>query len=111
MTRIRDRLHIRSEFISGLLENTDAMLTAQGEELGSWHPSQFRSHASRDTAALEHLESRHELDFLGGVSRTFAQSRRQFRRHLDIYGRHDVTSVTYVGGPVTEVYPRQAAAS
>ncbi|MFM1904173.1 MAG: hypothetical protein RLZZ440_2073, partial [Planctomycetota bacterium] len=58
MTRICDRLHIRSQFISGLLENTDAMLTAQGEEFGSWHSSQFRSHASRDAAALKHLESR-----------------------------------------------------
>jgi hypothetical protein len=62
MTRICDRLHIRSKFISGLLENTDAMLPAQGEELGSWHSSQFRSHSSRDAAALKHLESRHELD-------------------------------------------------
>jgi hypothetical protein len=62
MTRICDRLHIRSKFISGLLENTDAMLPAQGEELGSWHSSQFRSHTSRDAAALKHLESRHELD-------------------------------------------------
>jgi hypothetical protein len=62
MTRICDRLHIRSKFISGLLEKTDAMLPAQGEELGSWHSSQFRSHTSRDAAALKHLESRHELD-------------------------------------------------
>jgi hypothetical protein len=35
MTRICDRLHIRSKFISSLLENTDSMLNAQGEELGS----------------------------------------------------------------------------
>jgi hypothetical protein len=64
MTRICDRLNIRRKFISGLLENADAMLTAQGEELGSWHSSQFRSHVSRDTAALKHLESRHELNYL-----------------------------------------------
>jgi len=111
MTRICDRLHICSKFIGGLLENADAMLTAQGEELGSWHSSQFRSHASRDATALKHLESSHELDFPGGVGRTFAQSRRQFRRHLDIYGRHDVPSIAHVGGPMTEVYPTQAASS
>jgi hypothetical protein len=105
------RLHIRSKFISGLLENTDAMLSAQGEELGSWYSSQFRSHASRDAAAFKHLESRHELDLPRCVRRALAQSRWQFRRHLDIYGRHDVPSITHVGGPMSEVYPTQAASS
>jgi hypothetical protein len=97
MTRICDRLHIRSTLISDLLENTDAMLTAQGEDVGSWHSSQFRSHASRDAAALKHLESRHELDLPRRVRRALAQSKWQFRRHLDTYGRHDVPAITRTG--------------
>jgi hypothetical protein len=109
MTRICDRLHILSKLISGLLENTDAMLSAQGEKLGSWYSSQFRSHASRDAAAFKHLESRHELDLSRRIRRALAQRRGQFRRHLEVVGRHEVPSCFRVGGPTNEAYPAQAA--
>jgi hypothetical protein len=78
MTRISNRLCVGNKFPGRLLEHTDSMLAAQGNEFRAWHSCQFRSHAARDPPTFEHFERRHELDFPRCISRAFSKSRRQF---------------------------------
>ncbi len=46
MTRISDRLYVGNRFLGRLLEHTESMLPAQGNEFRVWHSCQFRSHAA-----------------------------------------------------------------
>ena len=47
MTRISNRLYVGNKFLGRLLEHTDSMLAAQGNEFRAWRSCQFRSHAGR----------------------------------------------------------------
>ena len=46
MTRISNRLYVGNKFLGRLLEHTDSMQAAQGNEFRAWHSWQFCSHAA-----------------------------------------------------------------